>query len=78
MYNGCEFIWIKAIDDTTLDTVEFMSAMGSSSPYLVLYATRSSSPYIPQILTIKKSDGSLVRGVSLNIAELGDVNPPSK
>ena len=78
MYNGCEFIWIKAIDDTTLDTVEFMSAMGGSSPYLILYATKSVSPYIPQILTISKSDGSVVRGVSLDIADIGNVNPPSK
>ena len=55
-----------------------MSAMGSSSPYLILYATKLSSPYIPQILTISKSDGTIVRGVSLNIAALGNVNPNSK
>ncbi len=40
MYNGCEFRWIRVIDD--IDTVESMSAMGSSSPYLILYATKSS------------------------------------
>ena len=30
MYNGCEYTWIRAIND--IDTVESMSAMGSSSP----------------------------------------------
>ena len=43
-----------------------MSAMGGSSPYLILYATKSISPFIPQILTINKFDGSIIRGVSLN------------
>ena len=76
MYNGCEYTWIRAIEE--IDTVESMSAMGSSSPYLILYATKSSLPYIPQILTISKTDGSIVRGVSINIAALGDVIPNSK
>jgi hypothetical protein len=54
-----------------VDTCEFMSAMGSSSPYLVLYTTKSSSPYIPLIFTISKSDGLIVRGVDINIAAIG-------
>ena len=66
LYNNYEFIWIKIIDDPALDTVEYMSAMGGSSPYLILYATKSNSPYIPQILTIRKSDGSVVRSVEIN------------
>ena len=57
LFTGTEITWIKAIDDPTIDTVEYMSAMGELSPYLVLYATKSSLPYIPQILTISKSDG---------------------
>ena len=47
MFNGIEYVWIKVINDIQVDTVEYMSAMGSSSPYLVLYATKSSSPFIP-------------------------------
>ena len=71
LYNNYEFIWIKIIDEPTLDTVEYMSGMGGSSPYLILYATKSSSPYIPQIFTISKSDGSIVRAVSINIGAIG-------
>ena len=66
MFNGLDFLWIKVISDSLVDTVEFMSAMGGSSPYLILYATKSSSPYIPEIVTISKSDGSVVKGVSIN------------
>ncbi len=47
LYNGYEFTWIKIIDNVLVDTCEFMSGMGFSSPYLVLYATKSSLPYIP-------------------------------
>jgi hypothetical protein len=68
-----------------VDNVEFMSAMGSSSPYLVLYVTKSGDPYIPLILTINKNDGSIVRAVQINdqvtkFNEQGieNVNPPSK
>ena len=60
-FDGLEYLWIKVINDPLVDTVEFMSAMGSSSLNLVLYATKSSSPYIPLIFTISKSDGSIVR-----------------
>ena len=63
LFDGLAYNWIKIINDPTVDTVEYMSAMGTSSPYLILYATKSSSPYIPLILTISKSDGSIVRGV---------------
>jgi hypothetical protein len=56
-----------------------MSAMGGSSLNLVLYATKSSSPYFPLIFTISKSDGSLVDAVEINDPSyIGDVNPPSK
>ena len=47
LYNGYEFAWIKIIDDTLVDSCEYMSAMGGSSPYLVLHVTKSSSHYIP-------------------------------
>ena len=55
----------------SVDTVEFMSAMGTSSQNLVLYATKSSSPYIPIIFTTSKSDGSLVRTVQIDDANIG-------
>ena len=42
LFNGIEFTWIKVIDNILVDTCEFMSAMGGSSPYLILYATKSS------------------------------------
>ncbi len=31
LFNGLEYLWIKVIIDPLVDTVEFMSAMGSSS-----------------------------------------------
>ena len=40
LFDGLEYLWIKVINDPTVDTFESMSAMGSSSPYLVLYATK--------------------------------------
>ncbi len=56
-----------------------MSAMGSSSPYLVLYVTKSSSPYIPQILTISKADGSILKGINIDDTNnIGQINPNSK
>jgi hypothetical protein len=42
LFDGLEYLWIKVINDPALDNFESMSAMGSSSPYLVLYATKSS------------------------------------
>ena len=56
-FDGTKFVWTKIINSIYVDTVEFMSAMGASSVNLVLYVTKSSSPYIPLILTIRKSDG---------------------
>jgi len=50
-------------NDSTVDTVESMSAMEGASQNLILYATKSISPYIPLILSISKSDGSIVRTV---------------
>jgi hypothetical protein len=47
MFNGFDYMWIKVINDAFVDTVEYMSAMGTTSKNLVLYATKSSSPYIP-------------------------------
>ena len=61
LFDGLEYLWIKVINDPAVDTFESMSALGSSSPYLVLYATKSTLPYIPLIFTISKSDGSIVR-----------------
>ena len=31
LFDGLEYLWIKVINDPLVDTVEFMSAMGSSS-----------------------------------------------
>ena len=76
LFDGLQYLWIKVINDPAVDTFESMSAMGSSSPYLVLYATKSSSSYIPLIFIISKSDGSIVRVIKINT--IGDVNPPSK
>lgn len=79
MFNGLEYLWIKSINDPLVDTFESMSAMGSSSQNLILYATKSSDPFIPLIFSIKKSDGSIVRTVMINdTINIGNVNPPSK
>ena len=79
MFDCVDYTWKKVINSNLVDTVEFISAMGSSSENLVLYVTRSGNPYIPLILTIKKSDGSIVRAVEINDpTKIGDINPPSK
>ena len=78
MFNGYDYIWIKVINNALVDTFEFMSAMGSSSQNLVLYATKSSLPLIPLIFTINKSDGSIIRAVDIDIASIGNVERPSK
>ena len=57
LYDGFKYLYIKVINNVRIDTVEYMSAMGNSSSYLVLYATRSSDPYTPLIFTISKLDG---------------------
>ncbi len=41
LFDGLQYLWIKVINDPAVDTFESMSAMGSSSPFLVLYATNS-------------------------------------
>ncbi len=71
LFNGIKYLWIKVINDPLIDTVEFMSAMGSLSLNLVLYATKSSSPYIPLIFIISKSDGSIVRVDEINSPSIG-------
>ena len=79
MFNGNDYAWIKVINDALVDTFEFMSAMGSSSLNLILYATKSTSPYIPLIFRISKSDGSIINAVEINDpTNIGKVNPPSK
>ena len=65
MFDGLEFVWISIIGSIYVDTFEYMSAMGKTSPYLVLYATKSSNPYIPLIFTIDKKDGSIVRAFDI-------------
>ena len=40
LFNGYDYVFIKAINDPFVDTVEYMSAMGNSSENLVLYATK--------------------------------------
>jgi len=42
LYDGLDYIWMKTVNDPTIDTFEFMSAMGSQSTILVLYVTKSS------------------------------------
>jgi len=71
MFNGSDYVWIKVMNEPTVDTVESMSAMGSTSQNLILYATKSISPYIPHIFTISKSDGSTVRTVQINDVNIG-------
>lgn len=71
LFNGSDYVWIKVINDSTVDTVESMSIMGSTSQYLILYATKSSSSYIPLIFTILKSDGSIVRTVQIIDSNIG-------
>ena len=79
MFNGNDYAWIKVIYDALVDTFEFMSAMGSSPLNLILYATKSTSPYIPLIFRISKSDGSIINAVEINDpTNIGKVNPPSK
>ena len=31
LFDGLDYVWIKVIEDILIDTVEYMSAMGSSS-----------------------------------------------
>jgi len=71
LFNGSDYVWIRVINDSTVDTVESMSAMGGASQNLILYATKSISPYIPLIFTISKSDGSIVRTVEINDVGIG-------
>ena len=40
LFNGLDYVWIKIINDPEIDTVEFMSALGSASQNLILYATK--------------------------------------
>ena len=78
IFNGIDYAWIKVINDALVDTFEFMSAMGSSSQILVLYSTKSTSPYIPLIFRINKSDGSIIDAVEINNpTSIREVNPPS-
>ena len=58
-------MWISRIGSVDVDTFEYMSAMGETSLYLVLYATKSNDPYVPLIFTIDKVDGSIVRAVDI-------------
>ena len=78
MFTGSEYLWIIRIENALVDTFEFMSAMGNSSQNLILYATKSSSPYIPIISIISKTDGSIVRTFEINNSKIGKINPPSK
>ena len=54
-----------AIASIDVNTFEYMSAMGETSPYLVLYATKSNDPYVPLIFTIDKIDGLIVTAVDI-------------
>ena len=65
LFDGLKFVWISIIGSVDVDTFEYMSAMGETSPYLVLYATKSNDLYVPLIFTIDKIDGSIVRAVDI-------------
>ena len=52
-----------------------MSVIEGSSPYLIFLVTKSSSLCVAKIFTIEKTDWSILRRVSINIAELEDFNP---
>ena len=60
-----------------VDSVEYMSLMGSSSANLLIYATLSSKPFIPLFYQIKKTDGSVASTFYLNDTMIGDITPPS-
>ena len=71
LFDGSEFVWIRIIGSVDVDTFEYMSAMGETSPYLVLYATKSNNPYVPLIFTIDKIDGSIIRAVDIIDSNIG-------
>jgi len=79
LFNGIEFAWFKLINDISVDTVEFMSAMGTSSQNFIIYVTKSSSPFIPIIFIVSKTDGSIVRSFDINDPSgIKEINPLSK
>lgn len=49
--------WLKVINNSSVDTAEYISAMGATSTNLVAFATSSANSIIPLIFKIKKSDG---------------------
>ena len=61
-----KYNYIKVINHTEVDTVEYMSLMGNSSTNLLIYATASSNPYVPLFYLIKKTDGSIDSTFYLN------------
>ena len=60
-----------------MDTVEYMSLLGSSSLNFLVYATSSSNPYVPLFYLIKKTDGSIASTFYLNDTNIGYITPPS-
>ena len=71
MHTCYQFAWIKVLNYTQIETIEYMSAMGSSSENLLIYVTSSLNPYIPIILTAKKLDGSIVLSFEINDPVIG-------
>ena len=61
-----------------VDSVEYMSLMGSSSTNLIVYATASSKPFVPLFYLINKIDGSITSTFYLNDTNVGEITPPSK
>jgi hypothetical protein len=51
--------FIKVIQHLEVDSVEYMSLMGSSSSNFLVYTTSSSNPYVPLFYLIKETDGSI-------------------
>ena len=60
-----------------VDSVEYMSLMGSSSINLLVYATASNKLNVPLFYLIKKTDGSIISTFYLNDTNVGEITPPS-
>ena len=66
-----KFNFIKVINHTEVDSVEYMSLMGTSSTNFLIYATASSNPYVPLFFLIKKTDGTIDSTFYLNNTSIG-------
>ena len=72
-----KFLWIKVINDTSIDTFEQMSSMGDSSLDLLLYGSSSANPNYPLFFLINKTDGTIDWAFNVSDPSIGDIIPPS-